>query len=145
MATYYRSDIFEHITDVKENNFQITLLKSQSLNVISVYRSQDGNVTKLVDNLLSLIDLDKTTLICGDFNICFKANRSNSLFQTLDEFGFTQYVLEATHFDGGNIDHVYLKQGKNRFSIESSLYSPYYCAKDHDGLLTTLTLNDDST
>ena len=145
LATYYRSDVFQPGIDIKEANFQITQMKSKSLDVITVYRSQDGNVTSLIDKLLSIADFDKTTLICGDINICFKSNRSNSLFQTLDRAGFKQYVLEATHLEGGVIDHVYLKQGRTRFHIDCSLYSPYYCAKDHDALLTTLTLNDEST
>ena len=105
--------MFQPGIDIKEANFQITQMKSKSLDVITVYRSQDGNVTSLIDKLLSIADFDKTTLICGDINICFKSNRSNSLFQTLDRAGFKQYVLEAT-FGGWSNRSCLSQAGQNQ-------------------------------
>ena len=140
IATYFRPDIFQHCADVKENNFQLTKLTSQSLDVISVYRSQEGKISELENHLLNLLDMEKTTLICGDFNVCFKANRNNKIIHTLEEFGFKQLVQEETHIKGGLIDHVYLRQIDDQVCVDCSLYSPYYCAMDHDALLTTVIL-----
>ena len=40
---------------------------------------------------------------------------------------------EATHINGGHIDHVYLKTEES-MNASVELYSPYYTAKDHDAL-----------
>ena len=138
LATYYRPGVFQHCTDDKENNFQLTKLTSLTLDVITVYRSQEGKLNQLTEHLLNLIDMDQNTLICGDFNICFNADRMNKLIHTLEEIGFQQLVQEATHLQGGLIDHVYMRQCNDQVSVNCSLYSPYYCAMDHDALLTTV-------
>ena len=76
--------------------------------------------------------------MCGDVNICFKFDRNNNLIKNLEDNGFDQYVKEATHIQGGLIDHVYVKQGSTVVDVDVCLYSPYYCAKDHDALLLTI-------
>ena len=49
---------------------------------------------------------------------------------------FKQLVHEATHINGGHIDHVYLRSDSLVATVE--LYSPYYTAKDHDALCISL-------
>ena len=49
---------------------------------------------------------DKTTIIFGDFNVCFIKKKSNTLIQSLLKLGFEQRVTEATHFQEGLIDHT---------------------------------------
>ena len=47
-------------------------------------------------------------------------------------------VEEATHDDGGRIDHLYLKKSPDmQADTELLQYSPYY--SDHDALCLTLT------
>ena len=138
LATYFKEKIFTHSVDITEVNLQVTKLYSPSLDVISVYRSQEGSLQKLTDNLLSIVDNSKTTLICGDFNVCLKTSRNNCLSKTLKLNGFLQHVKEATHIKGGHIDHVYLKQGDQEMTVDVCHYSPYYLATDHDALLVTL-------
>ena len=47
-------------------------------------------------------------------------------------------VEEATHDDGGRIDHLYLKKSPDmQADTELLHYSPYY--SDHDALCLTLT------
>ena len=79
-------------------------------------------------------------MICGDFNVCYNLNRNHKLIATLESFGFRQLVQEATHIKGGWIDHVYIREIEMNMSVDCSLYSPYYCAMDHDALLTTINL-----
>ena len=45
----------------------------------------------------------------------------------------------STQYDGGVINHVC----RNSVSVDCSLFSPYYHAKDHDALLTTLKHGND--
>ena len=122
---------------------KITKLNSEFLDVISVYRSKEALVNQIIIELSNLIDCDKTTLICGDFNICYNSDRSNKLITTLEALGFKQQVQEATHIKGGLIDHVYIREIGTRGSVDCSLYSPYYCAMDHDALLTSVNLSQD--
>jgi hypothetical protein len=42
-------------------------------------------------------------------------------------------VREATHIEGGHIDHVYLRTDES-MSATVEIYSPYYTAKDHDAI-----------
>ena len=82
--------------------------------------------------------MEKTTVICGDFNICYKSDRNNTMIKALEEIGFQQLVQASTHFEGGLIDHVYVRKCVSKVNIDCSQYSPYYCAKDHDALLLTI-------
>ena len=89
-------------------------------------------VNEVEDSLLELVDEQKITIICGDFNICFEKNRNSRLIKGLEKQGFKQLNDQPTHLLGGHIDHVYSNKNSD---VEVTLYSPYYCAKDHDGLL----------
>ena len=140
LATYFRKELFKHSTDIKETFFQLSKLSSPKLDVISVYRSQAGKTDLLFEKLSKLMEFGKCTLICGDFNICFNADRRNPLIDGLENLCFQQFVKAATHFEGGLIDHVYVRQGLDQASIQCTQYSPYYCAKDHDAQLVTINL-----
>ena len=86
------------------------------------------------EHISKLIVCDKTTIICGYFNVCFLKKKSNQLIQSLLKLGFEQKVAAATHFHGGLIDHAYYRDDKAGFDVEVNLYSPYYTAFDHDAL-----------
>ena len=81
-----------------------------------------------------MIDEHRTTLVCGDFNMCFIDNRKNKATSYLMKNNFKQLISEATHIDGGHIDHAYLRS-KSNISVSTELYSPYFTAKDHDALM----------
>ena len=72
-------------------------------------------------------------MVGGDINVCALAHPRNYVTQSLIEKGFKQIVRKATHIEGGLIDHVYLKQGKNhKFSYIIENFPKYY--SDHDGI-----------
>ena len=110
----------------------MTKISSEKIDIISVYRSGNSNQLEVEKSLFELIDKQKRTIICGDFNICYDKNRNNKLIKDLENQGFKQLNDQATHFLGGHIDHIY---SNNESDVKVTLYSPYYCAKDHDGLL----------
>ena len=115
-------------------------LSSENIDIISVYRSPNSHQIIVQESLFELIDEQKPTIICGDFNICFEKNRNSRLIKGLEEKGFRQLNNDATHYLGGHIDHVY---SNKEFNVKVTLYSPYYCAKDHDGLLIEMkNVND---
>ena len=112
---------------------------SSNLDVINVYRSQDTSLVEAADLLTEVINIDKSTLIIGDFNVCVKRNKHNVITQRLTNFGFHQLSTEATQIEGQIIDHVYWKDVGGTWAdpiIER--YSPYY--SDHDAHLISLKL-----
>jgi hypothetical protein len=117
--------------------FSISKIESDKLNIIGIYRSQEGNVMNLIEKLEALIDTGKTTVIGGDMNICALAQPKNYVTASLKEMGFQQIVTKATHIEGGLIDHVYINQGEDvKFAWVLEDFPKYY--SDHDGLGLTL-------
>ena len=58
--------------------------------------------------------------------------------QALERNLFKQLVKEATHIQGGHIDHAYWKDTIGMWQDPAiERYSPYY--SDHDGICITLT------
>ena len=84
-------------------------MSSEFPDVISVYRSQEGCIDRLLNTVSGVIDWQKIILICGYFNVCFIQDRSNKLIATLANLGFKQLVQQATFIKGSFIDHVYLR------------------------------------
>ena len=54
-----------------------------------------------------MIDIEKTSVIGGDINICALQQPRNHITASLKEMGFKQIVMTATHKEGRAIDHVY--------------------------------------
>ena len=77
LGTYFRGNIFQLAANIKDSKFQLTKLCSENLDVISVYRSQGCKQNDIVISLIELINSEKKTIICGDFNICFKKDRQD--------------------------------------------------------------------
>ena len=109
ISVYYRESKFRHIEDVTTEKIQLTKLSGKSLDLIAVYKAPKGNDGMLRDQLQCLINENRSTIICGDFNLCFVDNRNCRTKKYLTSSKFKQLVHEATHIDGGHIDHVYLK------------------------------------
>ena len=140
IATYFKSKKAYIETNITEMNVQMTKLIFSDVNIINVYRSQGANNQEIVDFLEQLIDTDKPTIIAGDFNLCHIDHKENLIVKYLENHGFSQLVKEATHLQGGHIDHVYSNHNKEVYSVSVMLYSPYYTCQDHDALLVTLAL-----
>ena len=120
---------------------QLSKLESKDLEIIIVYRSSQGNSTELLQHIKDNIKEDISTVIAGDFNICFNTHRNNKISKFLETNGFIQFVKEATHIKGRHIDHLYFKPGKKIQENPSILrYSPYY--SDHDAICVTLSIFD---
>ena len=141
LVTYFRKDKFKFNADVKCKDIQITKIVSESFDVLNMYRSSDCSSDRLLTRAMKLIDPQKTTLICEDVNICYIEMRHDRFVHGLENFGFKQCVKQATHLKGGLIDHAYLWIGDYQLNVDVTLYSPYYCAKDHDALLIDLYEN----
>ena len=117
-------------------------MESPKLDVIIVYRSEQGNSVELLDHIKDLITPMKSTVICGDFNICYLSTRNNRITKYLEENGYKQLVKEATHIKGRLLDHFYIRQHEKDSPATSVFrYSPYY--SDHDAICSTINILED--
>ena len=87
LAFYYKHNTFRPTVDIKEENIQITKMETTELEVITVYRSDKGNVSDLLDYLKTLIKPGVATVVRGDFNICCQANKNNKVTKYLVKVG----------------------------------------------------------
>ena len=132
IASYYKHEN-KHLTNVNCEGFSMSKLECPQSDVIGIYRSQEGNVTDLILQLEALISKGRTTVIGGDMNICALGHPKNYISESLREMGFSQIVKNATHIEGGMIDHVYIKQGEiTEVSYIIEEFPKYY--SDHDGV-----------
>ena len=132
IATYY-SNAFEHTISINGHGFSIVKLESPDSIVIGVYRSNDGNIRGLLEEIDMLIIKNKFCVIGGDFNINIMNSPNNYLTKELNKKGFVQIVKNSTHIEGGLIDHIYVRQGREKiFCWILEHFSKYY--SDHDGL-----------
>ena len=83
----------------------MTKISSEKLEIINVYRS--SKCTVFEDELESLIEVKKPTIICGDTNINVSSG-SSKLLDLMTKLGFTQLVSGSSHDKGGTIDQVYI-------------------------------------
>ena len=138
VATYRSSDIEANTLFHKEKKLQIVKVSMNGLDSINLYRSSNKSINETWESLNKMIDEGKATIVTGDFNICLNKYKTNILTSALNNIGFQQLQIEASHIMGGTIDHVYWRdpEGKwNKPSLEQC--SPYYSG--HDQFLITLT------
>ena len=138
LATFMRNGVIcEPRQDVVKETLQISKFSLNGIDSISVYRSNSHSIKEVCEVFNYLIDVQKPTLISGDFNICSKKNPKNVVTASLIEKGFKMLIERPTHIEGGHIDHVYWLDRIGRFEIPIvEYYSPYWT--DHDALLVTI-------
>ena len=132
IITYFKNSIFSHIEDYKDTTFQLSKFQSGKCDVINIYRSQNGDFNQLKEQLSTMIDMDKPTLLIGDFNFCYLSSSAKPLRDFFRLNNFKQLIKEPTHIDGNIIDQAYMKDCKNNLRTETFMQSKYY--SDHRGI-----------
>ena len=138
MATYTLEDeTSKYEKEEIHKTLQISKIKIQEITSINLYRSSNHSIIEAAKSLKSFIKTGESTLVTGDFNVCALRDPGNAMTKMLEGLGFIQLVSEATHIQGGHIDHCYWldKRGKWKLPVLER-YSPYH--SDHDALLITL-------
>ena len=138
MVTYtLENEISKYEKEEIHKTLQISKIKIQEITSISLYRSSNHSIAEAAKSLKSFMKTGESTLVTGDFNVCALRDPGNAMTKMLEGLGFIQLVSEATHIQGGHIDHCYWldKEGKWELPVVER-YSPYH--SDHDALLITL-------
>ena len=134
--TMFQKEECNDITDHNAENINVTNIESTELNIIAIYRSQEGSLSKLIEILRNIIVQSKTTLILGDINVCNKKNPDNDLKRYLEEKTFKEVIKKPTHTEGGYIDHAYVMNIGNFVEDPKILLVPKYYS-DHDAICIT--------
>ena len=138
IVTFFPDDFIVE-TSVADPQFQMTKIVSSSMAVINVYRSDKAS-DKFLRELEKLINFEKTLLVCGDFNYCFKSEIHHPVNEFFRERNFIQLIKEATHREGRLLDHAYLfcVQPFKEDKFEAKTYGCYY--SDHDKVVTLVDI-----
>ena len=112
--------------------------------ILNVYRfSSTSKIDQFTLELIDFIDVAKTVLIVGDFNMNIM-KISNSFTKVLEEdfegVGFKQLVARPTHQEGGLIDHIYFLSTKNSCKFYES-YPVFW--SDHNCQTVILNITED--
>ena len=134
IAVYYKKEKFKHVTDITQDQMQLTKFRSSEIDIITIYRSDKGNSVELLNCIQSLITNGRHTAICGDLNICYKSNRNNRITKYLEATSYKQVVQRPTHVKGRLIDHFYHNVDTE---VMVNQYTPYYA--DHDGICVIIS------
>ena len=120
----------------------MTKICSDYQDIINIYRSAGASSPQFVADLTNLFDATKRTLLLGDLNICFKAEKDHFALRAIENLGFKQEVARPTHTGGRQIDHVFIFNPvlMADIKIEVIQQSPYFT--DHDLLFITEVMLD---
>ena len=136
LASYSYDGGFQHVTNVNQDGFCITKLENETLDIIGIYRSQNGNVVNIVKGLEAMLGIEKPTVIGDDLTMCAVTEGHNYVTASLKELGFQQIVTKPTHIDGRSIDHIYIRNMENtRYKRTLEYFPKYYSDHDCVGLI----------
>ena len=128
---YFKKDTFTHITDVKQELMQLSKFRSPMIDVITLYRSQEGKYEILNSLIEKLVTRKKPTLIIGDFNFCYH-EQSTLTKRFLEATHYTQLVTEPTHIEGRILDQAYMIDRRKNLQCLAEVHSKYFT--DHKGI-----------
>jgi hypothetical protein len=125
------------VEKLSSNLASIIIASYESFDLILVYRfSENANVHEFTEEIVNILNLSRTVIICGDFNINLAKFPHNKFSKSLFNLGFIQLVNNPTHILGGIIDHVYLYSTNMSTCSLYKIYPVYY--SDHDAISFSL-------
>ena len=136
IATYIKKDIFTHNMDIKKENMQLTKFTSSTLDVIALYRSQQGSQKDLNHYIKTMETQGKPLLVVGDFNFCYLDSSTNQTKHFLEANNFSQRIKTPTHIEGNLLDQAYFRNLNGLLKCSTEVHSKYYT--DHKGLAITI-------
>ena len=133
IATYFRPG-FQHILDVTQILYQMTKVANKNQDVINIYRSAGASSNAFLRDLDKLIDTSRETVLVGDFNLCYLAQRSHPIVRELESKGFIQLVKHPTHVEGRLIDLIFYFEPDRIGPIKFTTQQKGLYFTDHDML-----------
>ena len=116
---------------------------SVPIEIIGLYRSSTcTHDNTLLHNIKKMVDKNKISIICGDFNIRFQDTPRPFLVDEILKMNFNQLIDHPTHREGGIIDHLYTRRPPQYSDVLISweLFAPFY--SDHYAI--SIVINKDN-
>lgn len=95
-----------------------------------LYRFPNLPPNSFLENLTSWIDVKKTNILLGDFNLSALYDDSYTPLQQRME-NYKLLVSESIHVDGGLLDHVYTARSFSTDKVSATVTKNVYFS-DHD-------------
>ena len=115
---------------------QLSKFSSGILDVIVLYRSQQGNKQEMNQLIQQLEDVNIPLLVIGDFNFPYLEEGTNSTEQFFRANKYSQLIREPTHIVGNILDHAYFRDETGLLEITAETQTKYYT--DHRGVAVTV-------
>lgn len=144
VAIFLKEDIAKKLTKepkvVKKPFYQCMKLSFDVFDLLTIYRASNQPAPDFQEFVKVMerggIDVNRPTIICGDFN--FDRKEDNDLTKMLRSKKFKQIVKEPTTYRGYCIDHVYHNIPDNGDKVLHKLHYPSY--SDHEAICIRLPL-----
>ena len=111
---------------------QISKFTSTHINILTIYRSRNGNLANLNDEIGTMMQPDKPLLLIGDFNYCQAELSTNPTKKFLTQNNFMNLIDKPTHIAGNVLDQAHLHDIERTLTAAATLHSKYYT--DHKGI-----------
>ena len=132
IAIYYKAKYFKHEFDIREDYMQLSKFSSSTIDIIALYRSQQGTHGNLTKAIETMMQYNNATLVIGDFNYCYTSDLTNVTTKYMKERKFRQLITEPTHIEGNLLDQAYLRDMKGQLTVTADVHGKYYT--DHKSL-----------
>jgi hypothetical protein len=129
----------ETVDKLSSDEASVIIASFASFDLILVYRfSENSSIFDFTEEIVNIVNLTKTVIVCGDFNINLTKFPQNKFSKALFNLGFIQLVNSPTHILGGIIDHVYFYSNDMSTCSLHKIYPVYF--SDHDAVSFCLKL-----
>ena len=130
LANYFKNDFYIQ-QSIYAEKFQICKLSSETLeiDILNIYYKK-GQENEFLSYLNEFINCNKICFVFGDLNTDFLSESNDNVILWLQEHDFVQIIQNATHIQGGLLDHVWIPRNlvsKVRIDIKSLFYSDHDC------------------
>ena len=111
---------------------QLSKFSSANLDLISIYRSNQGNLQEMNQLIKQLRNRNVPQVGIGDLNFNYLEERNNSAKQFFKKEKYSQLIMEPTHTEGNIIDHVYVRDERKLLTFTAKVQTKY--STDHRGI-----------
>lgn len=117
----------------RKEGLQCLAVMGQHLDILVVYRSQNGSLEELFRILEDNITAQRPTVLWGDFNLGEDKFKCTTLLNFMECYGFQQLVKKPTHIQGHILDLAFVN-----FELKDDIQHHYPYYTDHDALCLKL-------
>ena len=121
---------------------QLSKFCSANFDLISIYRSKQGNQKEVTQLIKQLQNQDVPHIVVGDFNFHYLDEGTNPIKKFFDNRNYSQLIMKPTHTEGNILDHAYVRDEQKLLKFSAEVQTKYYT--DHRGLALIVKQNEET-